>query len=158
VGAHEQEARASSHGPENLSVAAAGLATIRRFDLRAPPNKHRPLGFESDNKASVSAINKPSSTLSMSERTRVVLWTARERRLLCRAFYLAKLLMDRTSCDLDGRKLSHGQMWALELKLFLQAMTALGISWSYNTAFDLACRSTTKAKGYFIFLDIHIFT
>ena len=135
---------------ENLSVAAAGLAMIKRFDLQAPPNEHRPLGFESDNKASVSAINKPSSTLSMSERTREVLWTARELRLLCRAFYLPKLLMDRTSCDLDGRKLSHGQMWGLELKLFLRAMTMLGVSWDYSTAFDLAaCRSTTKAKRFY---------
>ena len=134
---------------ENLSVAAAGLAMTRRFDLRAPPNECRPLGFESDNKASVSAINKPSSTSSMSERTRVVLWTARERRLLCRAYYLAKQLMDRTSCDLDGRKLSHGQTWGLERKLFLRAMTTLGMS-SYSTAFDLAaCRSTAKAKGFY---------
>ena len=84
------------------------------------------------------------------ERTHEVLWTAREPRLLCRAFCLAKQLTDRTSCGLDGRKLSHdGQTWALELELFLRATKTLGISWSCRTAFDLAaCRSTTKAKGF----------
>ena len=139
---------------ENLAVANAVLMTIRAFDLRAEHNQYQFMSARSDNQATVSAGNKPSSTLSMSEDWRAPQWEARSRGLMLRMFWLKKLLMDRTFCDYDGRKLSHGQVWGLLHSIFLSAMRLLQVRWNWESDWDLAaCRVTTQARRFYSRFD-----
>jgi len=69
-------------------------------------------------------------------------------------FWLKKLLMDRTFCDYDGRKLSHGQVWGMLRSMFLSAMRMLQVHWNWESDWDLAaCRVTTQARRFYSHFD-----